>query len=59
MDKMFVQQVNKVHTSHLAKLFIINEFKSFLTVILWAKTEKIDEFTFGFEIGTGTELSLN
>ena len=34
------------------------------TVILRAKAEKIeaekiDEFTFGFEIGTGTELSLN
>ena len=28
----------------------------YLTMILRAKAEKIDEFTFGFEIGTETEI---
>ena len=34
----------------------MNSKVSYLTLILRAKAERIDEFTFGFEIGTGTEL---
>ena len=65
MDKMFVQQVNRVHTRHVATLFIyiINKWnQKFFNGDFTGQSRNIEEFTFGFEIteiDTRTELSLN